>query len=115
MTPGTTEGGRVRTPVLLCSQKLIPSACVVLPEMRTSLRSYHPVPSLQKVDPNLQDAPRIKNILKACHLAGEADALPVTPAELRTKIVSTYYTRHVRSQRSHAEARQAGACPPPTS
>ena len=36
---------------------------LVFPEMRTALRTYHPVPSLQKTDGNLQDAPRIKNIL----------------------------------------------------
>ncbi|KZV77025.1 hypothetical protein PENSPDRAFT_597586 [Peniophora sp. CONT] len=71
---------------LLANVGRINTTMTFLPEMRTNLRSYHPVPSLQKVDPNLQDAPRIKNILKACHLAGEADTLPVTPAELRTKI-----------------------------
>ncbi|GBE78187.1 hypothetical protein SCP_0110700 [Sparassis crispa] len=35
-------------------------------EMRTALRTYHPVPALQKADGNLQDAPRIKNLLKSC-------------------------------------------------
>ena len=63
---------------------------VVLPEMRTALRTYHPVPSLQKADANLQDAPRIKNILKACSLKDEAATnMPVTPAELRARAVST--------------------------
>jgi hypothetical protein len=67
-----------------------PPLChVVLPEMRTALRTYHPVPSLQKADANLQDAPRIKNILKACSLKDEAATnLPVTPAELRARAVS---------------------------
>jgi Ino eighty subunit 1 len=65
----------------------------VLPEMRTALRTYHPVPSLQKADANLQDAPRIKNILKACSLKDEATTnMPVTPAELRTKAVSTTHS-----------------------
>ncbi|VDC01877.1 unnamed protein product [Peniophora sp. CBMAI 1063] len=73
---------------LLANVGRINTTMTFLPEMRTNLRSYHPVPSLQTVDPNLQDAPRIKNILKACHLPGEADALPVTPAELRSKIAS---------------------------
>ena len=67
----------------------------VLPEMRTALRTYHPVPSLQKADANLQDAPRIKNILKACSLKDEAATnMPVTPAELRARAVSTQSTRH---------------------
>ena len=62
----------------------------VLPEMRTALRTYHPVPSLQKADANLQDAPRIKNILKACSLKDEATTnMPVTPSELRARAVST--------------------------
>lgn len=63
---------------------------LVLPEMRTALRTYHPVPSLQKADANLQDAPRIKNILKACSLKNEATTnMPVTPAELRARAVGT--------------------------
>jgi Ino eighty subunit 1 len=58
--------------------------------MRTALRTYHPVPSLQKADANLQDAPRIKNILKACTLKHEATTnMPVTPAELSARAVST--------------------------
>ncbi|KAI0036663.1 hypothetical protein K488DRAFT_33502, partial [Vararia minispora EC-137] len=71
---------------LLANVGRINTTMTFLPEMRTNLRTYHPVPSLQKVDPNLQDAPRIKNILKACHLPDEADHIPVTPVELRTKI-----------------------------
>ena len=68
----------------------------VLPEMRTALRTYHPVPSLQKADANLQDAPRIKNILKACSLKDEAATnMPVTPAELRARAVSARST-HLR-------------------
>ena len=74
---------------------------VVLPEMRTALRTYHPVPSLQKADANLQDAPRIKNILKACSLKDEAATnMPVTPAELRARAVSTQSTPIVRSHPS---------------
>jgi len=55
--------------------------------MRTSLRTYHPVPSLQKTDGNLQDAPRIKTILKACALPNERDNSPVMPVDLRTRTV----------------------------
>jgi Ino eighty subunit 1 len=69
--------------------------------MRTALRTYHPVPSLQKADANLQDAPRIKNILKACSLKDEAATnMPVTPAELRARAVSNQYT-HLRVFRSY--------------
>lgn len=50
--------------------------------MKTSLRTYHPVPALQRHDENLQDAPRIKNLLKACALKTETDRLPVTQADL---------------------------------
>ncbi|EKM60918.1 uncharacterized protein PHACADRAFT_247139 [Phanerochaete carnosa HHB-10118-sp] len=52
------------------------------PEMRTALRTYHPVPSLQKTDGNLQDAPRIKNILKSCLLPTELQNRPTTPSEI---------------------------------
>jgi Ino eighty subunit 1 len=51
--------------------------------MKTALRSYHPVPSLQKTDGNVQDAPRIKNCLKAAFLPGEQkSAPPSTPADI---------------------------------
>lgn len=45
------------------------SGCLVFPEMRAQLRTYHSIPSLQAdQDPNaykqLQDAPRLKSILK---------------------------------------------------
>jgi Ino eighty subunit 1 len=50
---------------------------------------------LQKADANLQDAPRIKNILKACSLKNEAATnMPVTPAELRARAVSTQTYPH---------------------
>ncbi|CAL1696159.1 unnamed protein product [Somion occarium] len=55
------------------------------PEMRTNLRTYHPVPSLQKSDGNLQDAPRIKNILKSCLLPTESPNEPLTPADILAK------------------------------
>ncbi|KAI0281637.1 hypothetical protein BGY98DRAFT_958285 [Russula aff. rugulosa BPL654] len=71
---------------LLANVGRVNTTMTFLPEMRTALRTYHPVPSLQKVDANLQDAPRIKNILKACSLKDEAATnVPVTPAELRTR------------------------------
>ncbi|KAI0308055.1 hypothetical protein B0F90DRAFT_1679791 [Multifurca ochricompacta] len=71
---------------LLANVGRVNTTMTFLPEMRTALRTYHPVPSLQKVDANLQDAPRIKNILKACSLKDEATSnMPVTPAELRAR------------------------------
>lgn len=63
---------------------------LVFPEMKTALRSYHPVPSLQKTDGNLQDAPRIKNCLKAALLPTEFKSTPPTsPAEVLEKLVSS--------------------------
>jgi Ino eighty subunit 1 len=87
--------------------------------MRTALRTYHPVPSLQKADANLQDAPRIKNILKACSLKDEAATnMPVTPAELRTKAVSTTqsYPHPLHAPLSHSTTNlQANGVVPSTS
>lgn len=37
---------------------------IVFPEMKTAIRTYHPVPALQKTNGSLQDAPRLKSILK---------------------------------------------------
>jgi Ino eighty subunit 1 len=62
----------------------------VFPEMKTALRTYHPVPSLQKTDGNAQDAPRIKNCLKAALLPAEIKGEPPsTPDQILEKIVST--------------------------
>lgn len=56
--------------------------------MKTALRTYHPVPSLQKTDGNAQDAPRIKNCLKAAVLPSEIkNAPPSTPEEVLAKMV----------------------------
>src|SRR6266478_2768191 len=56
--------------------------------MKTALRTYHPVPSLQKTDGNAQDAPRIKNCLKAALLPSELKAAPPsTPDEVLAKLV----------------------------
>ncbi|KAJ7492890.1 hypothetical protein FB451DRAFT_1336690 [Mycena latifolia] len=54
--------------------------------LKTALRTYHPVPSLQKTDGNAQDAPRIKNCLKAALLPSEFRAVPPsTPDEILAK------------------------------
>ena len=80
-----TNVGRINTtmacPYLflsLCGGDPFTSLLLVFPEMKTALRSYHPVPSLQKTDGNLQDAPRIKNCLKAALLPFEARGTPPT-------------------------------------
>lgn len=65
-----------------------PHACPVFPEMKTVLRSYHPIPSLQKTEANLQDAPRIKNCLKACLLPRELSNPPSHPADILANGVS---------------------------
>src|SRR6266545_6155862 len=63
----------------------------VFPEMKTALRTYHPVPSLQKTDGNAQDAPRIKNCLKAALLQSELTTPPpINPDEILHRLV-----RHV--------------------
>jgi len=64
--------------------------------MKTALRTYHPVPSLQKTDGNAQDAPRIKNCLKAALLPSELRSMPPsTPEEILEKSVRgfTPFTR----------------------
>ncbi|KAH9982606.1 hypothetical protein BGW80DRAFT_1264111, partial [Lactifluus volemus] len=68
---------------LLTNVGRINTTMAFFPEMKTALRSYHPVPSLQKTDGNVQDAPRIKNCLKAAFLPGEQkSAPPSTPADI---------------------------------
>ncbi|KLO10122.1 hypothetical protein SCHPADRAFT_907169 [Schizopora paradoxa] len=63
---------------LLANVGRINTTMAFFPEMKTALRTYHPVPSLQKTDGNLQDAPRIKNCLKAALLPSEARGSPPT-------------------------------------
>lgn len=68
---------------LLTNVGRINTTMAFFPEMKTALRSYHPVPSLQKTDGNVQDAPRIKNCLKAAFLPGEQKpAPPSTPVDI---------------------------------
>ncbi|EMD41734.1 hypothetical protein CERSUDRAFT_90308 [Gelatoporia subvermispora B] len=67
---------------LLSNVGRINTTMAFFPEMRTALRTYHPVPSLQKTDGNLQDAPRIKNILKSCLLENESQGTYCTPADV---------------------------------
>nr|GAT49779.1 predicted protein [Mycena chlorophos] len=60
--------------------------------LKTALRTYHPVPSLQKTDGNAQDAPRIKNCLKAALLPSEYKSVPPsTPDEITAKRIAGMY------------------------
>ncbi|KAI0050679.1 hypothetical protein FA95DRAFT_1555400 [Auriscalpium vulgare] len=72
---------------LLTNVGRINTTMAFFPEMKTALRSYHPVPSLQKTDGNVQDAPRIKNCLKAALLPSEQKSSPPsTPADILTRL-----------------------------
>lgn len=64
---------------LLVNVGRINTTLAFYPEMKTILRSYHPVPSLQKSDNtrrNMQDAPRMKSLLKAVLLPYERPGPP---------------------------------------
>ncbi|KAF9036422.1 hypothetical protein BDZ89DRAFT_460570 [Hymenopellis radicata] len=72
---------------LLTNVGRINTTMAFFPEMKTALRTYHPVPSLQKTDGNAQDAPRIKNCLKAALLPSELKTLPPSsPDEILSKL-----------------------------
>ncbi|PPQ72721.1 hypothetical protein CVT26_003016 [Gymnopilus dilepis] len=72
---------------LLTNVGRINTTMAFFPEMKTALRTYHPVPSLQKTDGNAQDAPRIKNCLKAAVLPSEFKTIPPsTPEEVLAKL-----------------------------
>ncbi|KAF9454898.1 hypothetical protein P691DRAFT_780266 [Macrolepiota fuliginosa MF-IS2] len=58
------------------------------PEMKTTIRSYHPVPALQRTSGNLQDAPRIKHMLKAVSLQGETNSPSNLPADVLSRLSS---------------------------
>jgi hypothetical protein len=63
----------------------------VYPSMKTALRTYHPVPSLQTDETSrkdMQDAPRIKGILKACFLDWEVTQQPTCLQDIARKLVS---------------------------
>ena len=58
--------------------------------MKTAIRTYHPVPSLQRTNGNMQDAPRIKLILKTSVLEDEAKNPPATISEVLAQCVRAY-------------------------
>ncbi|KAK9897574.1 hypothetical protein P389DRAFT_58571 [Cystobasidium minutum MCA 4210] len=70
---------------LLINVGRINTTLAFYPEMKTILRTYHSIPSMQLDDysnKNLQDAPRMKAQLKGCHLPSDADNQPDSLAEL---------------------------------
>ncbi|KAK7058776.1 hypothetical protein VNI00_001400 [Paramarasmius palmivorus] len=69
---------------LLANVGRINTTMSFFPEMKTAIRTYHPVPALQRTAGSLQDAPRHKAILKASMLAAEVASLnsPSTPSEV---------------------------------
>lgn len=123
-----TNVGRINT-TMACSSfishiskraLLIHSIPSVFPELRTQLRTYHPVPPLQKTDGNLQDAPRIKNILKDCFLPSEGKGVPSpSPTEILSRLVRPLtHPRlpHLRTLTRHPSAtfQNQGQSPPTT-
>ncbi|KAG6831266.1 hypothetical protein H0H92_011776 [Tricholoma furcatifolium] len=56
------------------------------PEMKTAIRTYHPIPALQRTTGNLQDAPRIKHILKSSTLENDQSPTPSTPADILSRV-----------------------------
>lgn len=56
--------------------------------MKTAIRTYHPIPALQRTEGNLQDAPRIKHILKASLLTEDGNMPPITPQDIVSRLVS---------------------------
>ncbi|GAA5984922.1 hypothetical protein JCM11641_003628 [Rhodosporidiobolus odoratus] len=58
------------------------------PSMKTALRTYHPIPSLQTEETSqkeMSDAPRLKGMLKAAYLDWEANHLPTTLRDVAMK------------------------------
>ncbi|KAL5519499.1 hypothetical protein ACEPAH_1182 [Sanghuangporus vaninii] len=64
---------------LLANVGRVNTSMAFFPETRTALRTYHPVPSLQRSDGNLTDAPRIRNALKSVILPSESRHVPNSP------------------------------------
>ncbi|KAJ4486386.1 hypothetical protein J3R30DRAFT_3697899 [Lentinula aciculospora] len=56
------------------------------PEMKTTIRTYHPVPALQKTSGSLQDAPRLKSILKAVVYDYDSPKIATTLRDCRSRI-----------------------------
>ncbi|KAF9068006.1 hypothetical protein BDP27DRAFT_1327799 [Rhodocollybia butyracea] len=55
-------------------------------EMKTAIRTYHPIPALQRTTGNLQDAPRLKSILKAVVYGPDTPKVATTLRDCRSRI-----------------------------
>jgi Ino eighty subunit 1 len=99
------NAGRVNTTMsctlilMLRHSSTIYTMSLVFPEMKTRMRTYHPVPVLQRTQGNLQDAPRIKHLLKAAAIEGasESESEPLAPCDVISRLVcdSVYSVRVV--------------------
>lgn len=69
---------------LLVNVGRINTTMAFFPDMKTALRTYHHIPSLQKDGGNVQDAPRIKAALKGSYLPFEVkEMLASSPARVQ--------------------------------
>lgn len=113
-----TNVGRVHTTMSCGSrrfscpfQALIPGL-VVFAEKKTAVRTYHPIPALERVEGNLQDAPRIKALLKACLLPGEDPRYVLaTPNEILARAVRPFVLPQ-HSQLTGTVEQRSGHIPP---
>ena len=64
--------------------------------MKTTIRTYHPIPTLQRTAGNMQDAPRIKHILKQGLLDREAQDVPSKPDHIMERAVSLTFLAWLR-------------------
>ncbi|KAM0746471.1 hypothetical protein T439DRAFT_384196 [Meredithblackwellia eburnea MCA 4105] len=81
---------------LLINVGRINTTLAFYPSMKTALRTYHPVPSIQTDEASrkdMQDAPRIKGILKACFLDWEVSDTPTVLKDVAKKSASPALTR----------------------
>lgn len=88
---------------LLVNVGRINTTLAFYPEMKTILRSYHPVPSLQKSENtrrNMQDAPRMKSLLKAVLLPHER---PGPPGGSSTASASAKHVGHLDTEEVPAD------------
>ncbi|GAA5855640.1 hypothetical protein JCM8547_001628 [Rhodosporidiobolus lusitaniae] len=81
---------------LLVNVGRINTTLAFYPNMKTALRTYHPVPSLQNEEisqKEMSDAPRIKGMLKAAYLDWEANNQPASLQAVAAKAASGEVTR----------------------
>ena len=59
--------------------------------MKTNIRTYHPVPALQRTSGSLHDGPRIKHLLQASVFGMLPIDLPRTPEAILARLVSRIF------------------------